>query len=285
MSATPWFKFFPGDYLGDTKRLTQAQHGAYLLLLIDYYATGRPLPDDDAVLARVSLSESVSDWKANRLAIAGFFQIGGGLWRHLRCDREIEERTREHAGKSGGGKKGNEIRWGGIGKRSQSESVSDRIPEVRSQKSEVRGQKPEKSKATASPGAARLPPSWTLPGKWLDWTQTEKPGWTADQIRSVAEKFHDHWIAKPGKDGTKVDWEATWRNWVRRENDPRGTNGAAQQARPGESAEAFRQRQQAPQLQVPAHRQFAPDPPREPKQEMPQFVKSLADKLRVKAPP
>jgi hypothetical protein len=28
-------------------------------------------------------------------------------------------------------------------------------------------------------------------------------------------QFCDYWRAKPGKDGRKVDWRATWRNWMR----------------------------------------------------------------------
>ena len=31
------------------------------------------------------------------------------------------------------------------------------------------------------------------------------------------DRFRDHWAAKPGKDGVKLDWAATWRNWVRGE--------------------------------------------------------------------
>lgn len=53
MSATPWMRFFPADYLADTRRLTTEQHGAYLLLLMDSWSSGA-LPDDDAVLARVA---------------------------------------------------------------------------------------------------------------------------------------------------------------------------------------------------------------------------------------
>jgi hypothetical protein len=30
-------------------------------------------------------------------------------------------------------------------------------------------------------------------------------------------KFIDYWIAQPGQKGVKSDWEATWRNWMRRE--------------------------------------------------------------------
>lgn len=29
-----------------------------------------------------------------------------------------------------------------------------------------------------------------------------------------AERFKNFWSAKAGKDGTKLDWPATWRNWV-----------------------------------------------------------------------
>lgn len=28
--------------------------------------------------------------------------------------------------------------------------------------------------------------------------------------------FRDYWTAKPGKDGVKLDWQATWRNWARK---------------------------------------------------------------------
>lgn len=36
--------------------------------------------------------------------------------------------------------------------------------------------------------------------------------------RATAElaKFRDFWTAKTGQDATKADWQATWRNWVRR---------------------------------------------------------------------
>lgn len=66
-----------------------------------------------------------------------------------------------------------------------------------------------------------------LPEEWLIWTRTERPDWPLPYIRGVADQFLDYWVAKPGKDGTKLDWEATWRNWVRREKGPQGARAPA----------------------------------------------------------
>ena len=40
------------------------------------------------------------------------------------------------------------------------------------------------------------------------------------QAATVAEKFRDYWIGVPGARGTKLDWPATWRNFVRTEHAP-----------------------------------------------------------------
>jgi uncharacterized protein YdaU (DUF1376 family) len=48
MSASDtWMPFYVGDYLSATGRLTTEQHGAYLLILLDYWKNGPP-PNDDA---------------------------------------------------------------------------------------------------------------------------------------------------------------------------------------------------------------------------------------------
>ena len=70
------------------------------------------------------------------------------------------------------------------------------------------------SAQTAKKGT-RLADDWVLPKAWGDWALTEKPNWTADDVRRVAADFKDHWLAKAGKDAVKMDWLATWRKWVR----------------------------------------------------------------------
>ena len=38
---------------------------------------------------------------------------------------------------------------------------------------------------------------------------------TSEEARREWDRFHDYWVAQPGVKGRKVDWFATWRNWLR----------------------------------------------------------------------
>lgn len=105
-------------------------------------------------------------------------------------------------------------------------SVTDSVTETkRKRQGQGQGQGQESLKASLSGGeGCRLPPGWTLPKTWGEWALGERPGWNVDQVRTVAAKFRDHWLAAPGLQGIKADWEAAWRNWVRNEstNKPAG---------------------------------------------------------------
>lgn len=83
-----------GAYLGDTMRLTTQQHGAYFLLLLDYWKSG-PLPDDDAVLAGLTKVDP-TEWKSKvGPVVRRFFNLGGdGLLHQKRSDAEIEKAGR-----------------------------------------------------------------------------------------------------------------------------------------------------------------------------------------------
>lgn len=41
-------------------------------------------------------------------------------------------------------------------------------------------------------------------------------GLTEVEIAKEVKVFRDYWVAKAGKDAVKIDWDATWRNWLRR---------------------------------------------------------------------
>lgn len=73
-------------------------------------------------------------------------------------------------------------------------------------------EKTEEAPSAKSPAGSALPKNWILPAQWAAWAQGERPDLDPNR---VADEFRDYWIAKPGKEGRKADWEATWRNWVR----------------------------------------------------------------------
>ena len=72
-------------------------------------------------------------------------------------------------------------------------------------------ERPQKAKT-----ATRLPEGWVLPKAWGEWALSERADFTEADVRREAACFADHWHAKGGADARKVDWQATWRNWVRR---------------------------------------------------------------------
>ena len=111
MSGKPdtWMPLFVGDYLGDTTRLTTEQHGAYLLLLMDYWRNGAP-PNDDAVLSQITRLE-LETWKKHRRALERFFRVEGEEWFHKRVEQEIASAKERQEKASGKGKRAADARW------------------------------------------------------------------------------------------------------------------------------------------------------------------------------
>ena len=59
----------------------------------------------------------------------------------------------------------------------------------------------------------------SLPDDWRDFCQAERPDLDPERIWAI---FQDHWRGKARQAGVKLDWLATWRNWVRREGKGNG---------------------------------------------------------------
>lgn len=78
---------------------------------------------------------------------------------------------------------------------------------------------------------SRLASEWVLPKSWGEWAVSEL-GMGPEAVRLEASKFKDYWTAKTGRDATKADWQATWRNWCR--------NAGQKTSRP--VSESFRER-------------------------------------------
>lgn len=91
---------------------------------------------------------------------------------------------------------------------------------------EGQGQGEGDLKGREAPQAARrgsrLPPDWE-PGE-PGMAFAAQQGLTNGRATAELAKFRDFWVAKTGANATKADWQATWRNWVRRavESAPQG---------------------------------------------------------------
>jgi hypothetical protein len=81
---------------------------------------------------------------------------------------------------------------------------------------EVEGEKESKQDAPsgASPPkrGSRLPKDWQPSEANRNYAIANML--TDAQIAREVERFRNYWHAKPGKDGVKLDWDATWRNWI-----------------------------------------------------------------------
>ena len=74
---------------------------------------------------------------------------------------------------------------------------------------------------------SRLPLDWQPTPEQIAWAKSERQDL---DVRVEADKFRDFWAAKAGKDAAKLDWDATWRNWIRNaRQQQRGPPGSVSQ--------------------------------------------------------
>jgi uncharacterized protein YdaU (DUF1376 family) len=231
-----WMPLFIGDYLADTSRLTTEQHGAYLLILMDYWRNGAP-PDDDLILSSIA-KMSIKEWRKIKKTVMNFFTLLDGFWIQNRIEKEMEDAAK---GKDKAAEKARlaaEARWkkslpakenedAPSNATSNAPSIQKTMLEECPSQSQSQSLKPLNSKAEAKQ-ATRLPNDWTPNDEDIAFCKTEKPHLNP---KDLAEKFRDYWIAQPGVKGRKADWSATWRNWVRNERTQPQARGSPYQSR------------------------------------------------------
>lgn len=93
-------------------------------------------------------------------------------------------------------------------KRREEEEKKEKKNPTGSKKSATEAPPSETRPATRK--AHRLPADWTASPALIAWSHEQR----IDGARHVDE-FRDYWHAKPGQAGTKLDWDAAFRTWVR----------------------------------------------------------------------
>ncbi len=76
----------------------------------------------------------------------------------------------------------------------------------------------ESNKKKENKRGSRLAKDLIFPEEWFLFCKQERPDL---EPLMTFNKFQDYWISQAGQKGVKLDWFATWRNWVRNTNAPK----------------------------------------------------------------
>jgi uncharacterized protein YdaU (DUF1376 family) len=107
MAALPYMQLYVADYLADTMHLTTEEHGAYLLLIFNYWQTGKPIPVSR--LARIARLTN-DRWTDVERTLNEFFNERDGEWTHERIERDLEALHATQAQRIAAGKASAEAR-------------------------------------------------------------------------------------------------------------------------------------------------------------------------------
>jgi len=196
-----FYQFHIGDYKSHTSHLTPMEDLAFRRLLDFYYLHEHPIKHRD-----IARQIGLKDFEQDVLTVLEeFFLSTDAGFVNPRADKEIAKyREFSEAGKRGAAK-----RWGTNG---EANSPPNATPiATNNHKPITINHKPKVENTRGS----RLSPDFCLTEDWTNFCQQERPDLNAQKVFA---SFKDYWVAKAGQQGVKLDWFATWRNWVRSQN-------------------------------------------------------------------
>ncbi len=214
-----------GDYARDTGHLTILEHGIYRLILDWCYLNEKPITTEQAMrIGRGNPTETQS-------VLSEFFLPTDIGWEHKRVAFEVAAYNAKSLKNKQNGQKGgrpktenNPVGFQSVSELEAKQTLTNNQEPITNNQKELCASPaalpspiPERQKTEAS--GTRLPKDWELPDSWRQWAERERPDLDAGM---TADQFRDFWVAKPGKDGRKADWQATWRNWCRSQKAQQG---------------------------------------------------------------
>jgi uncharacterized protein YdaU (DUF1376 family) len=194
-----YFQFNIGDYQSHTAHLSDIEDLAYRRLLDWYYLHECPIPLDLNETARQIRMRSHCECITS--VLQEYFEHTSDGWIHHRANKEISKTVDKSSKASESAK----ARWNkvnhAIALPTQSEGNATHNTVHTTHNTIVKQNR-----------GSRLHPEFGMPDEWGEFCEKERPDLVP---RKVFDGFRDYWIAKAGQSGVKLDWLATWRNWVR----------------------------------------------------------------------
>jgi uncharacterized protein YdaU (DUF1376 family) len=197
-----YYQFNIGDYVSHTRHLSPIEDIAYRRLLDAYYLSERPLNSGTSSVARQIGMKEHEEYV--EMVLQEFFILGEDGWTSHRADKEIAHYHSKIEQASRAGKASAERR---------SNTRSTDVQPTNNQEPRTNNQEPVVEKKQH---ATRLPTDFVFPKEWADFCIQQRPDLNLQQ---TFDSFKDYWTATPK--GTKLDWLATWRNWVRSQAAPK----------------------------------------------------------------
>ena len=232
MSALPYMPLYVADYLADAAHLTTEEHGAYLLLIMTYWQRGKPLPADPDRLARIARLSN-ERWTDVERTLNDFFVVIDGHWHHKRINAELEkvrdktEKAKRAGAASASARKATPVQQTLNGRSTDvqrtfnhTDTDTDTDKEDTSLRSVERVSAPPPAKPSSRSRGTRLSPDWQPTD--ADRQAALIEGMPANEVDRTAARIRDFWTSRAGATSVKLDWAATWRNWVRSDCEKRG---------------------------------------------------------------
>lgn len=216
MAALPYMQLYVADYLADTMHLTTEEHGAYLLLIFNYWQTGKPIPVPR--LARITRLSN-ERWTDVERSLGEFFNERDNEWVHDRIERDLEAVRATQEQRIAAGKASAEARKQSAKSRPKASrnarSTPVEIP-LNENATNIEEKREEEITDTPPPNAQDAFDSRTKFAMNQDWQPDEKSfaavltmnamaGQVFDQDQFL--EFKSFWTASPDDHRTQAKWE------------------------------------------------------------------------------
>jgi uncharacterized protein YdaU (DUF1376 family) len=187
--------FYTGDWLRSTGHLKAAEHGAYLLLVLHYWDTQKPLTSDEEDLRRIARMTR-REWNESRERILSFFELIDKKYHHFRVEKEITRASEKYKARSENGAKAANKRWqthaNGMPDACQTDANHNHTPTEKNPSGS--------SSDRRAKGNARAPKGAAPPSPVSDWAD-DYPEWKAFKS-SIHPTEWANWFANARPNGS-----------------------------------------------------------------------------------
>ena len=194
-----YYQHHIGDYRRDTTHLSLLEHGVYRQLLDWAYLESEPIPKETETVYRRLSAKTQEEKNAVDIVLSEFFTLKiGYTQKRTEIGKQAYERkaaTARIAGKLGGRPR-------------KTDEVISGLTELTDAKANHKPLTINHKPLGETKRASRIP---------TDFEPTPEPEAESgiDRQKELAN-FRDYWTAKSGANATKLDWQATWRQWARK---------------------------------------------------------------------